>query len=395
MEGHSILAPHAAPQWGECSGSLKAQKDFPNLETVETRNGTAAHWVASETLERIKEGIVTDCYALLGCEAPNGVIIDEEIVEGAQIFVDDVICVLSEMEDKVGHSVHSRLMVEQRVKAPFIHPELWGTLDCAIYILELDKIFIWDYKHGHVQQDAVNNWQLASYIGGVVDAFALWGSWNTKIHARIVQPYCYANKNGPVCEWTTNSTEMRAVFNRLSNQANEALGGKPKLKTGKHCTYCRAVGTCSAARQMGYNLISVVNAPYEMDDMTPHDLAVERRLLRDALEPAKSRLQAIEDTLEQKIKEGDTTSGLTLESSLGSLEWSVPVPQAIAFAAQFNVKISVDKILTPTQTKAEVSKELRPFLAQAMKAVTRNKLGTLKLVEIENSKHAKAFKKRK
>lgn len=378
---HAPLAPSSAEQWAHCSGSVAAQAALPNPESEATRNGTAAHWVIEQTLCARSRS----CSALIGLKAPNGVVIDEVIAEGAQMLCDDVAAVV----DRFGAWLHVR--VECRVDAPRIHPQNWGTPDVWLYVRDHDLLFLWDYKHGRRKVKARGNLQLANYLAGLADFHQIDGyaEQQTRVVARIVQPYCY-DPEGPVREWGGRLSDFRPYWNQLHDAA-ERVFSTPALSTGAHCRDCRAVGICSAARQAAYNLIDVAEQPYQMDAMSGRDLAVERALLTDGLAAATSRLEAIEDELRERVTRGETDSGLTLGSAPGRLEWSIPDAQAIALAGQLGVDIGKTVALTPTQAKAAAPKAVRPMLEQILKDVTRRPAGALKLIPQSETIGARAF----
>lgn len=389
---HAPLAPSAAPQWGHCSGSYVANLNAPDLDTPEKLEGTAAHWVASEVLTNIKtpgRGPVV-CSDYLNTTAPNGVVINDKIAEGAQIYVDDVL-------ETVGqYNALSETLVEHRVQATHIHAQHnWGTLDFALVLLSHRIIYIWDYKHGHRENTAVENFQLINYAEGLRELFQINGAADQHITVvlRIVQPFCY-HAQGPISEWVVKLSDLRPYANILHNKAHEAFID-PKLTSGIWCRDCTAVGRCSAARLAGYNLIDVANRPYIMDEMTGADLATEREILKNGLAATKARLEAIEDELTSQLTDGRAKdSGLTLETSSGRLEWTVSPAEAIAFAKQFGTDPSKQEVLTPTQTQAAVPAKLRPFFKQILPTVTRRPAGKLKLVNAGESKTAQAFKPR-
>ena len=87
---HAPLAPSAAPQWAHCSGSVMANAHAADSEAPRTRAGSASHWVVAECLDLWKrpEGSTTVASDWLGATCPeNGVVIDTEMTEGAQIPV--------------------------------------------------------------------------------------------------------------------------------------------------------------------------------------------------------------------------------------------------------------------------------------------------------------------
>ncbi len=390
MSEHAILAPSSAEQWGHCAGSVKAQADFPSLESEQTREGTAAHWVVSEALEVYKRGIKPHCVSYEGQKAPNGVVIDDRAVEGAQIMVDDVINTHQKFRN---HSV-CELLIEERVQMPQIHPSaVWGTLDAAIYSGQY--LYIWDYKHGYRDCKAENNLQLINYIAGLINKYQIHGiqDQNTTVVARIVQPFSYSAQ-GPIKQWVFKLSDLRGHLNHLNAKATEALSDNPTLSSGRWCRDCKAVGKCSTARMWGYNFVDMVNEPYEMDKMTGHDLAIERSILQDGVIVAKSRLEAIEDELTYRIKAGEKDSNLSLEQSQGREKWTIPNDQVILLAGQLGVDAKKSAVKTPKQTRDSAPKEVRPILEKVMANVVQRAAGKLKLVPTSDTKSARAFKKR-
>lgn len=391
MSAHAPLAPSSAPQWGNCSGSVAAQAGIPDRETEATREGTAAHWVMSETLLNHRDGRdgPRECAGYLGATDPQGLLIDDKMVEGAQMMVDDVL--------EVAHRFNALpyLLIEHRVFMPKIHQQNWGTLDVGLYLPDRALLFIWDYKHGH-RETGPGSLQFVDYLQGLCEKYQIDGELDqqTRYVARVVQPFCYYAA-GPVREQTGFLSELRPQWNRLAMRAHEAFND-PKLSTGVWCRDCKANrgSGCSAARRAGYNFIDLVNEPYEMDTMPGADLAVERAILSDGLAVAKSRLEAIEDELHHRVTAGETDSGLTVETSAGNVKWQVPPAQARALAAQFGVDASKDAVLTPAQTLAAAPKEVRPMLKQVMEKMTGRTPGKLKLVPADASRTARAFKRK-
>ena len=94
MSEHApLLPPSSAGQWGNCSGSAIAQASVPNVETEANRIGTATHWVGESTLAvwKVDRSGKLLCSDFIGKAAPNGVVIDRDMAEGAQVYVDDVL----------------------------------------------------------------------------------------------------------------------------------------------------------------------------------------------------------------------------------------------------------------------------------------------------------------
>lgn len=387
---HATLAPSSAPQWGNCSGSMLANMNAPDLDSEESLKGEAVHWVGEDCLRKWKDpdGGAHSCFEWVGSKAPNGVVIDEEMAEGAQVFVDDVLSVAQE------HGALRNMLIEHRVAMPQIHALNWGTLDCCIPVMDKGLIYLWDYKNGHRENRAKGNLQLINYTAGMINDLNIDGKADQHIRVilRIVQPFCYKTQ-GPVDEWSFMLSDLRPYFNQLHAKAHEAMTN-PTMSTGEWCRDCAAIRTCSAARRANYNLIDYVNEPYEMDAMDGATLAVERKILMCGLVSAKARLEAIEDDLHHRITGGAIDTGLALQSKSGNLAWSIPPEQAIALASQFQGDIAKNAVLTPTQAKSRVPSELRGQFEQVLKTVTRRPSGGLKLIDADDTIGARAFKRK-
>lgn len=378
--------------WGNCSGSVPAQASRPSFDSQETREGTAAHWVGSEVLfarQALVLGMPSrgpaQCAEFLGLVAPYGVVVDAKMVEGAEVYVEDVSSVCSRF------NAWHLLLIECRVHMPRIHPDNWGTFDSSLWLPDRGLLFLWDYKHGHRQAPAAENLQLIDYTEGLCQRHGIDGlvQQQARLVARIVQPFCYS-AGGAIDEWVTPLADLRTYWNRLSVKAHEAMTA-PTLTSGKWCRDCTAVGDCVAAKRMGYTMMAVVEEPYAMDAMPPAALALEREQLDVAMVVAKARLEAIEDVLFHQIQDGGTGSGLTIQSDPGSLAWTIPPEQAVALASQFGVNASKPGAITPTQAIAAADVNVRPAFKELLKQFTRRPPGAAKLVPLKDSRTARAF----
>lgn len=389
---HAPLAPSFAPVWGHCSAAVVASMGVPNLPTPESLEGEATHWVISEVLLNYRDGHKGRdgsilCSSFIGETAPNGVVIDEKMAEGAEIHVRDVM-------DVVGNGHIQQMRIEHRVSMPGIHPQNWGTLDTSAYIAERRTLFLWDYKHGHRERKAEGNLQLVDYTDGLAHEMGIDSLQDQDITVvlRITQPFCY-RASGPVDEWVGKLSDLRGYVNILRSKAAEVFTA-PVMSTGAHCRDCPGIRTCSARRKADYNLIDLANQPYEIDSMDSHDLAVERRILSDGLASAKARLGAIEDELAHRISGGAADTGLALEASYGRLAWKIPNAQAEALASQFGFSIKTDAIKTPTQAMQAAPKEVRAVFEQTVKTVAKRPSGKLKLINADDTIGARAFKRK-
>ena len=390
MSDHAYLAPSSAPIWGFCSGSVTAQMSAGNPDSQESRNGTAAHWVGSECLKAWQAEALDGptCDEWLGRVDPDGTVIDDKMVEGAQIYVNEV------LRTAQGHAMIGDLWIEQRVGMSTIHPENWGTLDACLPVLNENVIYLWDYKHGHREVDALGNLQMIDYLVGVMEKLGIDGHQEQRVDfvIRIVQPFAYSAK-GAVTEWRGKLSELRAYVNQLISKAQEAFEN-PLFTGGAHCRDCTALGKCSTGRRWLYAWADYVNEPYSIDDMSAYDLAAERKLLKGMITVAKARLDAVEEDLTYRVKQGKgEDANLALATTEGRLTWikEIPVDQIIAVCKQFDVDGQKDAAITPTQAIAKCNSETRDIFKEVLKTFAKRPVG-LALIPVEESITSLAFK---
>ena len=384
---HAILAPSAAGLWGHCTGSLRANQHAPDIACERTRSGEASHWVGESVLGAKHTGVMA-CDMALGQTAPNGVVIDEEMVEGAQVYVDDVMRTFNAVTDPGGELI----FIEQRVEMPHIHPDNWGTLDAALWVPAADTLYIWDYKFGHREVTAVMNLQMIDYVAGLMQ-LCPGANTSTTVVFRVVQPFCY-HAPEPIREWTTTIQDLQFWFRHLHDKAHQALGENPTMESGVHCRDCAAIATCRTARRSTYSVVDYAAQPYLIDTLDGEDLASERHILQTGLTLVKARLAAIEDQLHLRIAEGDGSSGLTVQAGQGRLKWDAPAAQIIALGQQFGVDLSKDSAVTPTQAVKAVPAPMRSAFEGVISSITTRPSSGMKLVSIENSRTARAFRRK-
>lgn len=400
VEVHAPLAPSSAPQWANCSGSVMANAHAPDFEAPRTRAGTASHWVVSEALENWKKNGVNACCANDWHDSlsPEGVAIDDEMCEGAQMFLDNAAEIIER------HDCLHLILVEQAVRMPHIHPKNYGTLDLGIPLLNFDttgrvssgKIYMIDYKFGHRQNKAFANYQLLDYLQGLVDMFRIDGEAEQfiQVEFQIVQPFNY-HSGDKVDTWTESLANLRGYTNQMIAKAAEAFEN-PSFSSGPWCRDCKAIHRCQTAQKGNYSLIDYVNDPCVIFNMNGSDLATERGILEQGLVTTKARLEALEEELKHRLGKGEAKdSGLLLESAFGNIAWDVPEAQAIALAGMFKVDAKTTSILTPAQTIQKASKEMKPLLKKAMKSVSSRPPRGLKLIEAKDSFTARAFTTKK
>jgi len=347
MSDHAFLACSGASIWGYCAAAPKAQAQFPEPEeTEETREGTAVHWVIESVLTACKHGFTSsNAEDFIGVQAPNGVIITEEMSEGADEFIQEIV------ETCLKHKIpYSDLHVEERVTGGnTIHTENWGTPDCWVYARHISTLFLWDYKNGHRYVEVFENRQMVDYAALIMAELGINGltDQTLKIDFCIVQPRCY-HADGIVRHWQCVASDLRGLINILTSKAAEAMTDNPTITTGPHCRDCNARHACRGAQ-----LAAMAAIDYELklngsiNELPPEALGIELRMLERAQQAISARLDGLK---EQVIATKKQVPGWMLKQGQGRQKWNKPTQEIIALGDMMSVDLrKPEDICTPKQ----------------------------------------------
>lgn len=310
---HARFSPSAAHRWIPCPGSMILEKNIANTSSVHADEGTAAHFLASECLERDRNAAdFLDCFIVVkngnaawdneNTETRTGFCVDLEMSENVQKYLD---AVRSQADG-------NDLLVEQRVNfSGFIDAEnAFGTGDAII--IGQSEIQVHDLKYGRgVKVDAEGNEQLKLYALGALSDFGMFGDFT---HARLV---IHQPRLNHVSEAVISIEELYDFAHRAKNtvQMIKAIDAgaaifeaKDMLNPGeKQCHWCKAKATCPALIE---HVIETVAG--EFDDLSTCDLEAEIK-------------QAVED-----IPEHENQLLAKLYASLPLIEsWSKAVAEAV------------------------------------------------------------------
>lgn len=306
---HSPLAPSSAYRWQPCPGSVSLEARYPETEEDEAAaGGTASHHAGSEELLGRPVAI--------GDKAPNGVLLTEEMIEGASMWTTDVFSVCIATGTPL-----EELQVEQRVAMPRIHDEAYGTPDTWLYVPQAGTLYVWDYKFGHGIVEHVENWQLIMYVCGILDLLGIDGRNDQElwVDMRVVQPRAY-HRDGRVRSWRVRASDLRGYFNKLRDAAHEAMGAHPHTLSGPHCLHCKAAAHCPTLKRATWAAVDFVggSAPESLD---ADSAAYELGLLEHVQVLVKARLQGREADVTARLKRGEVVADWCLEPTYGRQTW--------------------------------------------------------------------------
>jgi len=388
---HAILAPSSADVWVKCSGSVTLGALYPQEDTDATREGEAAHWVVSTCLDSYQQpDTLVLSSQLLGTEAPNGVIITDEMIDAADVMIDAV------LELCQADGLLRSMRVEEWVPIHKIHAENAGTPDLWIWDEKTLHLHVWDFKYGHGGVSAEENWQCIDYAAGILDKLGIDGHTEqmVKVTIYVVQPRCY-DGNGSIKTWTIPAIELRPYFNKLEAAANEALGPNPICRSGTHCKYCPAIHACVSARQSAHAVVDFVHSAVP-DDLTDAGLSFELQLLEAAKGALENRLKAAQAESMARLSRGNIINGYGVEQGKGNRKFDAPIDELQMLGDLIGIKLLDDpKPITPAEFDKRLKKINKDRATPIDPSVINSYISTpatgTKLVKVADSKAHKVF----
>lgn len=376
---HAFLPPSGAGAWVICALWPTMNRLYPELEEgVEAAEGTAAHWVVEELLYR--RPVAVDQVA------GNGVPVTAQMLEGADVYVEEVGRAYASLASV------SHYKVEQRVAIPAVHPNNWGTPDCWIFghnpTSGRARLIIVDYKFGHGFVEVFENWQLVDYASGILDELGIDGAGDEFVDVEfvVVQPRSY-HRDGPVRRWTTQARELRPLVNKLAGAAEAAHLPNPKARPDPAaCKHCPGRHACEALQREAYHAADVAGMSTPLE-LPLEAMALELRTLERAQKLLEARASGLAEQLEHALAGGQRCAHYTLAPGESKLVWNKSPAEVLALGQLLGADLAKPREpVTPTQAK----KLIDPALVAVYSERTR---AALKLTPVDTVGARKVFGK--
>ena len=355
-----LFRPSQAGYWSSCAAFVRFTQNMPETSGDAAREGTCAAWVGDETLT----GVVEKCADMLGRSHVNGWVVDSEMVELVQEYVNTV------------RSLGGVITAEEFVQAS-ADPLIQGTLDSSVTLTTNGILKIIDLKYG---RRVVENTAKQIVCYG-------WGKFLKappgtihEIHLSIYQPRA-VHSDGIYRTRVITPAELHSEFTELWNMAVEGQRPDSLATPGAHCIDCQAASGCEALAHTAYNLVSQVTSRNHKD-LSPHELSKELNFAQEAEKTITARFKAVRAEAEARMKQ-ESIPGWKLEHATGHRKFTVS-------GQNVQLLTGVDPWEKKLCTPAELGR--RGVDDETLKMITKKPNTGQKLVKVKNDDIAKMFK---
>lgn len=323
----SPLAPHNAATWVHCTGSVKLSQQFPRIETDKSSEsmleGRAFHEVAQRILESFKDGVEGELvgrHELVDTLNRDNVLITDEIYDAALEYANDVLKFCN------SNGSLKALQVEQRIELDDIIDGMYGYCDAWYFSKSTGELVVWDAKFGHKRVEAFENWQLITYVMGILRYLGIDGyaDQHIRVSLRVAQPRVF-HRDGCIARWDVKASDLRGYFNTLVEAATESYSDDAKCVTSESCFYCPARYACDAFRDNTMGLVDQVG-DVTGSSLSGHELSIQLRILQRASKQIKALLSSYEEQAIAQLRNGEQLPGYSIEQGKGRKRWKKDTP---------------------------------------------------------------------
>lgn len=317
MTAHSKLGASSMSRWSKCPGSVReAAKAPPGKSSSYAEEGSDAHALAARCLRK-----VANPGSFIGktiTEDGRTFLVDKEMADAVQVYVDAVDAVVDESVVSVG--LKAEVLIEKRFDLSGVHAGCFGTADAIAWRPQEHTLHVFDYKHGAgIPVEVKGNPQLMYYGLGALLAS---GYPARKVVLTIVQPRC-DHPDGPVRSDELDAIDLLDFKTDLKSYAVATEAPDAPLVPGDHCRFCPAMEIdpetmdvrCGAVRKRRQEVTRLEFAPTL--SYSPEKL----KLALDSRETLKAWLKALDEFAYAEAEAGRTPTGYKLVAKRANRKW--------------------------------------------------------------------------
>lgn len=367
MSAHSLFSASAGDGWINCAGRLVLEQGKPRSSSTYADEGTAAHFLASESLEHGEHPSAhlgrTIAVGNDGASwGDTGFTVDADMARFVAKYTEDV---RAQVE-----LLGATLLVEQRLNYSSAlcvgEDEAFGTGDAIL--LTDSEIIVADLKYGRGERvEAEDNVQLKLYALGALTTFGDFGDFKT-VRVQIHQP-----RAGGKSEDVFSVDELHAFAARARSAAasvknafaikRDAVWEDTFLHPGEaQCRWCKAKAECPKAR--GY----ATELAFDIAPATPDEFAEAVPLpvgdVGDTgwLAAAYARcdmlegwIKAVRDEVERRVRAGvPVATAKLVQGRKGNAAWVDLAAAEVLLRKTFRLKAEeayTQRLISPTQAR--------------------------------------------
>lgn len=338
---HADLGASASERWLNCAGSIRMSAGIPSSETSYTREGTAAHLLASRCLEQNVDPAAFGGVLMLGVE------VDDEMVDGVTVYVEHC-------RTKMAQA--TRHWVEQRFSLASLNPPapMYGTADFVALIGR--TLHVDDLKYGAgYAVDAIGNTQLRYYALGALLKLEeeLGPDLVDEIVVTIVQPRA-PHAHGIVRSDNFTYDELMDFAAYLLTRAEATLDPEAPLTPGPWCRWCKAAATCPAYKEHSF---AMVHVDFKPEPVIPEPETLPIETLVNIMQHAplvEGFLANVKRYVQAMLERGEPVPGYKLVEKRAVRKWK-DEDEAQRWLEEHNVARSLIEV-TRLKSVAQVEK---------------------------------------
>jgi uncharacterized protein DUF2800 len=304
VSAHADASPSSSSIWINCPASVTLARGKQRRASIFTAEGSVAHLLAEAILN------TTDAPGLVGQTVTHegfDIRITEEMVEGVQVYVDEVQGLFA-TADETG--------VEARVSIDTDGDErIFGTCDAWAVNYGLRRLYVRDLKFGQGVEVSPDSSQLKIYALGVLGLLGPFVDLDT-IDLGIVQPRAGGIKTH------TMSLEELIEWERstLTPAVARLNAGDPTEVAGDHCRWCVRAGECRAFAALANSVAKVA-----FGDTPPDPSGMENDELGEILNHAETIsawVTKLRAEVSGRLDAGQDVPGWKLVAKRAVTKWS-------------------------------------------------------------------------